>query len=72
MTDRKTPEEISETDLDQAQGGTHTPEWKNLNDSDPGGSQNSTDATRGVWKAPAGLEARLTHDPVFEERMKKR
>ena len=38
----------------------HTPEWTNLNDSDPG---YVGETEKNVWKAPAGL----THDPVFEE-----
>ena len=34
--------------------GAHTPEWRNLNDSDPGRYIGETE--KNVWKAPAGTE----------------
>jgi hypothetical protein len=34
--------------------GTHTPEWRNLSDSDPGRYIGETE--KNVWKAPAGTE----------------
>lgn len=76
MTEQKSPQDISDQDLDGVQGAgripAHTPEWTDHTPSDPGLLAHELthtvqqDGTRGVWKAPAGTEASVTHDPEFE------
>lgn len=75
MSDPKDPRMLSDEVLEGVSAAArpaHTPEWTDHNTSDPGllahelTHRVQQDGTRGVWKAPAGTEASVTHDPEFE------